>query len=158
MRHELRQVQTRNGSNWVGSSSEYKLRSIPSQQLRLSHRPALSNLQAALVAFCVIGPSLPAKQPAGDLPIQEMLATAGRPPPSDQQPSSKKTKRLGPQERRILAALKEPYPPNGVVPDNERTKDVLNKINGKLADKQGRGEVSWDTVNNALARNPRRLR
>ena len=62
-------------------------------------------------------------------------------------------KEAGPQQRRVLEALKKLYPPEGKVPDDVPTEVVRGQVTKELsADSKNREKAapSWDTVHRAL--------
>ena len=70
-------------------------------------------------------------------------------------PAAGRKKRVEPQTRRVLQALKKLYPPAGKVPADVSTKAVRARVSQELAadsKNQGLAAPSWDTVNRALGR------
>ena len=82
--------------------------------------------------------------------------TIGDPPPTKVQKAASGARkiRLGQQARRALPVLKRLYPPDGWAPAEVGTEFVRGQVNTELESDPRHQEVSWDTINNLLGRNP----
>jgi hypothetical protein len=70
--------------------------------------------------------------------------------------AGKKAAKDGPQMRRVKAALKNLYPPDGLVSDEVSTEIVRAQVAADLASdsrRRGVADPGWDTVRRALGRN-----
>jgi hypothetical protein len=79
--------------------------------------------------------------------------------PDEERDGPRKNGNAGVQQRRVLPVLKKLYPPDGKVPDDVPTETVRGLVNDELASENrrlGLREASWDSVNRALGRAPRR--